>query len=265
MYTNCIVPLDGSDFAQAAAPIAAALAASVGLAPRVLGIAREDAELSLTYDHVHASAARTGISDVDVIVDPNPVDVLLRLGGEPGNLLCLASHDRGPVSAHLMHSVGSELIRRAEFPLMVVGAKARADDGGRGVIVAIDGVEDPKLLVDVGTDWSRALGTPLRIVTVYEPILEDLRTPGYYPRSHGPTSDPDAYLANIRGALAPDAEVAAIPDPVSVAAGLTGYLAGNPARILVLGGRHRAPLLGTGTTADVLQAAELPLLVVNHT
>jgi nucleotide-binding universal stress UspA family protein len=263
MYTDCIVPLDGSDFAQVAVSPAAACAQSLGLRLRVIGIAREDAELAWVDDHVRASAH--DVSDVKIIVDPNPVDTLLTIGAEPGNLLCFASHDHGPVAAHVMHSVGSELIRRADYPIMVVGPDVLADDAfARDVVVAIDGVHDPRPLVDIASTWSRALGTGLRIVTVYEPVLADLRRPEHFARSHGPATDPEAYLETVRSELAPTATTVAIPDPVSAAAGLHDHLAAHPGRLLVIGGHHHAPKFGTGTVADVLQSAQLPLLLVNH-
>jgi len=82
VYTNCIVPLDGSDFARAAVPIAAAYAKTMGMQLQVIGIARNDGELAWMYDHVHASAGDA--SDVDVLVDPDPVETLLQLAAEPG-------------------------------------------------------------------------------------------------------------------------------------------------------------------------------------
>jgi hypothetical protein len=68
----------------------------------------------------------------------------------------------------------------------------------------------------------------------------------------------------VRADLALTAKAAAIPHPVSVAAGLLGHLATDPAQLLVIGDHHRASLFDTGTAVDVLQGAELPLVIVNH-
>jgi nucleotide-binding universal stress UspA family protein len=257
------VPLDGSEFARAAVTPAAACAKSMGLRLHALGIARNEGEFAWVYDHVRDTAS--DIFDIEVIVEPNPVDRLLRLGAEPGNLLCFASHDRRPVAARVMHSVGSALIERADYPIMVVGPDVHVDDRGRDVVVAIDGVSDPRPLVEVAAAWARAIGTPLRIVTVYEPVTADLRRPDHYTRHHGPSTDPEVYLASVQAELAPTAATVAIADPVSVAAGLVDHLASDPAQVLVLGRHHRSPALGTRTAADVLRRSTLPLLIVNHT
>jgi hypothetical protein len=163
------------------------------------------------------------------------------------------------------HSVGSDIIRRAYYPIMVVGPEARAVGQAREVMVAIDGVHDPRPLIDVATCWSRALGAVLRVGTVYEPVLPDLRSPGHFTRHHGPAIDPEVYLAKVRIEFAPTAKTVAIPDPVNVAAGLLDHLASDPARLLVLGGNHRAPSFGSRTAAHVLPRARLPLLIVDHT
>ena len=50
MFDTMVIPLDGSPFAADALPIGAALARDAGAGLRVVGIARSDAELALTYD-----------------------------------------------------------------------------------------------------------------------------------------------------------------------------------------------------------------------
>jgi hypothetical protein len=90
VFDTMVIPLDGSPFAADALPSGAALARDTGAGLRVVGIARSDAELALTYDHVHDDAKRAGLDaeDVDVFVDPDPVGVLLGVAGEGGNVLC---------------------------------------------------------------------------------------------------------------------------------------------------------------------------------
>ena len=50
----------------------------------------------------------------------------------------------------------------------------------------------------------------------------------------GRRSIPRNYLTNVRAELAPDVTTVAIPDPVSVAAGLLDQLAAAPARLLIV-------------------------------
>jgi hypothetical protein len=57
-------------------------------------------------------------------------------------------------------------------------------------VVALDGKHSAEALLSTGTAWADALHAPLRVVTVYEPVLPDVRNPDHFSRTHGPSSDP---------------------------------------------------------------------------
>ena len=104
-------------------------------------------------------------------------------------------------------------------------------------------------------------------MTVYEPVLPDLRRPTHFTRGHGPPGDPGEYL----DAMARDVEARGMPtwtksiaDPVSAAAGLEHHLESHPASLLVAGGRRKGAHLGAGTVRDLLRDAAVLLLVVNR-
>jgi nucleotide-binding universal stress UspA family protein len=107
----------------------------------------------------------------------------------------------------------------------------------------------------------------LRIVTVYEPVPADLRRPSHYTRHHGPAGDPEKYLEGLGDDVArygaPNVSTAAIPDPISPAAGLRSYLIEHPALLLVVGGRKRDRHPIGGTTRALLASVSAPMLVIN--
>lgn len=265
-----VVPLDGSDFANRALRTAKALSAAANARLRVIGIAPSDAELAWTYDKVHEAVDRAGLHgiDVNVRVDPHPVEILLATGAREGTVLCLATHDRPDPMAKALRAVGSLVLQRSERPVLAVGPHASAEAQGSDVVVAIDGVTDPEPLLSAATDWATRLGSGLRIVTVYEPVPPDLDQPGHYTRDHGPAGDPDDYVKSVRERVAEFAfavDAVAIADPVGVATGLEQHLADVPARVLVLGGRHPRLLKPSGATAEhLLRNLTLPVLLVNH-
>ncbi len=234
MSRNLVIPLDGSEFAARALPVGIELAAAANAAIHVIGIALSDAELAMTFDHVHDDAKRAGLEpgDVEIRVDPEPVKVFLELASREGTTLCLASHDRLPPAAKLMHSVGSALIEHARHPLVLVGPNASTESPGSDVVVALDGIGDAEPLLAVAAAWALTLQSRLRIVTVYEPVLADLRRPAHFTRHHGPPGDPDVYLSSMRERVADvglvEVDTVALPDPVSVAAGLEHHLADAP-------------------------------------
>jgi hypothetical protein len=271
MLRDLVIPLDGSEFAATALPVGIELASAANAAVRVIGMAPTDAELAWTYDHVHDDAKRAGLGPraVEVRVDPEPVKVLLELAEREGVTLCLASHDRMPPAAKLMHSVGSALIERARRPLVVVGRNAAAETIGPDVVVAVDGVGNAEPLVATAAAWAQSLHARLRIVTVYEPVPADLRRPAHFTRHHGPPGDPNVYLAAMRQRVADvgldGVDIVAIANPVSISAGLEHHLANAPARLLVLGGGGRGVSMVRGVARNMLDRATLPLLIVNRT
>ena len=236
---------------------------------RVVGIAHADGEFAWTFDKVHEGVDRAGFYgiDVEVRVDPRPVEVLLGIGAAAGTVLCLATHDRPDAPAKALHAVGSLVLERTERPVVVVGPWASVESLGTDVVVAVDGVSDPEPLVAVAAAWATQLGSGLRIVTVYEPVLPDLDHPHHYTRVHGPAGEPDDYVKSVRELVAefPFAvDALAIADPVGVAAGLEQHLTDVPARMLVLGGRRPEPPKPSGGIArHLLRNLTVPVLVVN--
>jgi nucleotide-binding universal stress UspA family protein len=270
MLRTIVVPLDGSDFANRALPVANAIAQFGHVPIRIVGVARADDQLAWIFDHVHAAARSVtngSLPKVDIVVDPDPATLMLGVADDPGNLLCFASHDRPRFAAKVMHSVGSELMARATRPFVVVGEGAARNDRARDVVVAVDGRGDPEPLLAAAAPWAARLQSRLSIVTVYEPVPADLRRPEHHTRRHGPAGDPEAYLAGLRDDVArsgaTNVSTAAIPDPISPAAGLQSYLAAHPARLVVIGGRKRDAHSIGGTVRTLLSSVGAPLLVIN--
>ena len=270
MLRTIVVPLDGSDFANRALPVANSIAQFGHVPMRIVGVARTDDQLTWISEHVHA-AARSVVNGstpkVDIVIDPDPATVMLGLADEPGTLLCFASHDHSRFATKVMHSVGSELIARATWPFVVVGEGAARNDRARDVVVAVDGLGDPEPILTAAAPWAARLHSRLRIVTVYEPVPADLRRPAHYTRHHGPAGDPEDYLEGLRDDLArygaTNVSTAAIPDPISPAAGLQSHLVAHPALLVVVGGRRRDAHPIGGTIRKLVANVSAPMLVIN--
>jgi len=265
MFRHLVVSLDGSEYAAHALPVGVQLAVAAGASIRVLGVARSDAELASTYDHVVSEAQRAGVdvANIEVRVDPDPTALLVSIAADEHSVLCLASHLRPNPIAALMHSVGSRVIERAARPVVVVGPMASTESVGSDVVVALDGVSDAQPLLDAGTAWARQLGGALRLVTVYEPVLAEVGQPDLFVRGWGTSYNPDVYLGAMMERV--DSERLAGVEAVSVrdmsgpAAGLKQHLAHLPARLVVLGA-DQAP---SRVARELLETARSPLLIVN--
>ena len=263
-----VVPVDGSTLALRAVPAAATLAAAAHAKVRLLSVAHNDGELAWAYDQAQTAAGRLPAemtSAVDVFVDGDPVRVLLDAGAAPGNVLCLSTHDQPWMASELLGRVGSRVVQRAAHPFLVVAPNSTPSVATDDVVVALDGVTDPDPVLSTAVQWARQLCTGLRIVTVYEPTPADLRQPDHYSRQHGPPCDPDDYLHGVQGRVddagLTSCTTAAIPDPVSVAVGLTEHLADRPACLLVLGGPRRRLRWPSTVVRDLLRASPPPMLI----
>jgi hypothetical protein len=264
-----VVPLDGSQFATRAIPAAMVIARAASAGITLVGVAADDSEASSLPDHVRDAAQLLPIgADVAeaVIVDADPVAVLLEMAADPDQVLCLASHDHMPAATAILHSVGSAVLERAFRPMFVVGHAAEATATGTDVVVAVDGQHDPEPLLAVAVRWGLLFDAPLRVVTVYEPVLDDIRRPEHFTRAIGPPIDPDLYLEQVKarldGIAVRGVELASIPDPASVAGGLSRHLAERPGMVLVAGGQHHRRIVAPGVLRELLRTVVVPVLFV---
>ena len=266
--TRVVVPLDGSEFSTRAIPAAAVVvAARTGIT--LVAVATDDHEAASLSHHMHEAntllPAGTDVTE-ELIVDADPVAALLQIASDPSRVLFLASHDRMPPAAAILGSVGSHVIERASRPLFVVGPAATAITPGNDVAVALDGRHDPEPLLAAAVRWATLFDAPLRLVTVYEPVPSDIREPEHFTRRRGPSTDPDLYLQQVRARLEEHAprgvELASVPDPVSVAAGLSDHLTERPALVLVAGGEHHRNVFAPGVLRVLLRTLVGPVLLV---
>lgn len=271
MLDTIVIALDGSKFAARAVPVGTTLARRGGAKVRAIAIARNDAELAWAYKHVFEETNLEGLdrADIDFLIDPDPAKILLEKTAAEGTVLCLATHDRPKPVTALMHAVGSQVLERASHPVIAVGSNASVTSPGDDVVVALDGLDNAEPLLAVAAAAALQFHSRLRIVTVYEPVLSDVRRPEHYTRVHGPPGDPDVYLSAMEQRVSDlglqGVDTVAIGDPIGPAPGLEQHLADRPALLLVLGGGdvHRPHLHG-GVARLVLANATLPVLVVNR-
>ena len=272
MINTLVVPLDDAELSDRAVPIAAVLACPGGADIRLVGISHDEGDFASTYERVHETARSinaAGCVDVRVDAGGDPAAMLLDIASDPTRVLCFACDEHLDLVSSLSRSVGSHLLERATHPLVVVGPEADAGALTRGVVVALDGIHDPEPILSAAVAWALQLNVALRIVTVYEPVPADVRRPDHFTRLHGPACEPTVYLGalqrRVTGSGVNGVEMAAIPDPVSVADGLASFLEDWPARLLVVGGRHTGPHVSPGVLGELLRTTRSPALVVPPT
>ena len=155
--SRIVVPLDGSEIARRALPIATKLArqfaapvhvvraidpvTALPLAPGVFGASPVNAEVTdQIWQEAEAEAQATvrdavsqlnaeGIDASGAMLNGSPFFAISE-AIKPGDLLVLTSHGRGGVRRWLLGSVAEKLVREADAPVLLVPAPER-NEGGR--------------------------------------------------------------------------------------------------------------------------------------
>jgi nucleotide-binding universal stress UspA family protein len=167
---SIVVPLDLSVPHPVAFGAAEALACRSGAVLRLVTVSPPG--LDHHQDILELERIAKGVDATDVrieIVESNDVvGALLDTTGDDG-VLCLETRARGPLSAMVLGSVASGILRKASRPVVLVGPAARALPSLGLLDVCIDGADAADLLVPVAAEWSSRFGLIPRLVSVWVP------------------------------------------------------------------------------------------------
>jgi nucleotide-binding universal stress UspA family protein len=279
-YRHVLVPLDGSDLADAAMGTAWALADHFAADLMTISVARSPGDVGKLRSH---ATNMVGVLDSDrrasVVVDDDVAGAVVKRAAELApSLLCLSSHGHGRFAGAVIGSVARSLLQSIDEPIIVVGPYADRPSemvpkpppplSIRQLVACIDGGPASEQVVPVAVAWASALAMSLTILTVADPSTPPVRPGATWRRTHGPNEDADAYVERVAeryrdAAVAVDTQV--VYDPISPAHGLQTYLAEHPAGLIALTthartGLRRA-LLGASAAAMV-RWSTAPALVV---
>jgi nucleotide-binding universal stress UspA family protein len=144
-FTRIVVPLDGSDLAEQAVPVAAAVAADLGVPVHLMRVLDVDALRATVQAGIHAAAAylrsqeeiqryaeeylaeqvqqlrnRDLTATAEVLTGSPAVTLLDAI--RPDDLVVMTTHGRGGVRRWLLGSVADKLVRAAAAPVLLVPA-----------------------------------------------------------------------------------------------------------------------------------------------
>jgi nucleotide-binding universal stress UspA family protein len=254
-----VVPLDGSEYAERALPVAEAVAERIG------------GSLLLVSAQYHGPLEpRAYLEECAVLRDRCPVDVVSTketyaaeaivdvLGSDADRVACMTTHGRGRLRWAALGSVAEDVIRRSDRPMLLVGRNCRPDFLGRSshFVACADGSEDSNELAPAAREWTELLGLDLRVAVVTHPL--DVES----------AEHSDALLGAMAAqfALADRAATTMIRSRY-VAGALADYADELPAALVGMNCHARSGLarfaLGSVTMA-VLHLVSCPLLVAHH-
>lgn len=299
-----VLPLDGSELAETALPYAVALARLFGARVVVLRVLEEmrplyDARrrdliwldpanprrellnpelLEPAVDRL--TAAGVAVEPVVRLGDPR-AEIIREAARQPAPLIVLASHGRGGIGRALLGSTATRVLQLAAMPVLVVRARARAEQPERvrfqHVAVPLDGSALAEQALGPAVELVRASGATLDLVRVAETYRDEL------PDLPPPSLMAPSYPAIVEWFAELEREAADYLDGVADrltaegVAATTAVLSGDPARqLLAYVERERPDVVAMtshgrgglarwlfGSVADrLLTAASVPLLVV---
>jgi nucleotide-binding universal stress UspA family protein len=262
-----LVPLDGTEFANRAIPVATRLADRLSAGIVLFSAVQKEDDRGEREAELLAVSPRGRPVRRWVVVNTDPAGAIHEaLRQTDDAIACMASHGRGR-SAAFVGSVATEVIARGGDPLVLVGPMIDLESEGKGVVACIDETPGSQALLPVAARFAELLGEPLDVITVAEPVPPPL-TAGPPRRRFGPDQDVDMFL---EAAVAPlrragrAVDTHAVYDPVSPAAGVRDYVWLHPASLVAVASHARTGakrfLLGS-VAAEIVHSIISPVLVV---
>ncbi|MEQ8717361.1 MAG: universal stress protein [Acidimicrobiales bacterium] len=170
MYSEILVPLDGSAMSARSLPVAVALGAAMSSPVKAVSIAPpggEDERSAMIDAQVEGLA---GVTAEVVTTDAAVADVLGEMIAEnPGTLACISTVGHSHTGAAL-GSTSEGLLQRTYGPLVLVGPSCNTEFTLSGSILAtVDGSDFSEAAVPVATAWAVAFGLDVEIIEVHDP------------------------------------------------------------------------------------------------
>jgi nucleotide-binding universal stress UspA family protein len=170
MISTLVVPLDGSDTAERALDCAQLVAAKLtDCDVRLLGVDVDDGERVRPY--LEEVATRRGGLGFECVTG-DPVGAIVRsVQGHPDHVVCMATRGRGRLTAPLLGSVATAVLRDIDGPMVLVGpACETAWWHDPAHLVACWAGPSSDAVLDPATDWSTELGMDLALLCVFHPL-----------------------------------------------------------------------------------------------
>jgi nucleotide-binding universal stress UspA family protein len=186
MYDRILVPLDGSDLAEAALPFVELIPSRhvrlLAVEPVVLAAPRRRAAFepplpsgagrvftpAAYLDSVGEPFRRQG-RDVELVVESGDPGARIVVTAADASLIVMATRGRGAVGRALLGSVADHVARHAPAPtLLVRGTDPRAAPMVGRVVIPLDGSERAEAALPVAARWGGDLGVRPHLVRVVD-------------------------------------------------------------------------------------------------
>ena len=284
MFSNILVPLDGSAESNVALPVARTVArATAGTVTLLrivqLGHPSASGHAAVELRRIQAELAESAPRVDSMVIEADHVGraILDQMQRRSADLVIMRTHGRGGVNRVLLGSVTQEVLSASPVPVLLLRPGGRRMTHLRKLLVPIDGSPGGTLALATAVELARTTSASLKLLEVSQPASNWV----YAGDAYGGMSyyDPawdeetltsarayvDAVVARVRAANV-DVEGEARQEPL-VAGAIVGAADAAESDLIVMStraltGPARAIL---GSTADaVVRAAHCPVLLIHR-
>jgi nucleotide-binding universal stress UspA family protein len=174
---NLLVPLDGSDLAEAALPIARLVAATIDAEVTLVWVVLPDNEPGSSRgpaEYLQQCAAQqhaAGVTTHSTMRLGEPAEEILALADEiPADLIVMATHGRGGLDRVLLGSVAERVTRRSRSPVILLRPNHHPVVVLRTLLVPVDGSTGGAVALDTAVPLARTSHARLVLVRATVPL-----------------------------------------------------------------------------------------------
>ena len=171
-FAFIVVPIDLSQDADRALPVAAALADRITAKLAVVTVTSPHLDPGRNESEIrwHASEAGVTVDQVLLRYDDDVADGILDACRAADGLLCPASHAYGRIAGLILDGVGAELVRRSPAPLLIVGPEVtRQPWDPRSILLCVDETAPLAETAEATCLWARLLHADVEVLQVIPP------------------------------------------------------------------------------------------------
>ena len=169
--STLLVPLDGSDTAARAIPIATALAGGLGAGVALMTTpqTRDLAGRREAPEWLTEAAARVGATTRFVDEDDPAIAIASTADGLGDVTVCMTTHGHGRLTGATLGHVAEDVVRRVDGPVVLVGPDCEDWHAGP-VLVCHDGSIAADAILPTAREWADALGLRASVVYAFHPL-----------------------------------------------------------------------------------------------
>lgn len=290
MFDRILVPLDGSELAEKALPLAVALAQGLNSELRLVRMVPYFTVLAadpLLYDEINRLSEEEALASLRSVALRLPADVKTEVVAEIGSaaegildqarqqqagLIVISSHGRSGLNRWVFGSVAERVLSQSTVPAIIVNSRCATWDGTpKRILVPLDGSQLAEQALAPAKELARALAAELHLLRVTSSAHVRLETPAmievFDDLEQRELNEAEAYLRDKAQSL-PDGAVAAVEHATdSVADTIMDYAAREAIDLIVMSSHGRSGISRWvyGSVAEkVLRSACCATMVVRQ-